>query len=73
MNATRVIRSIAIVAFVSLTVPAVFAQQSTAQKPYEPTSGQEGKDVVWVPTPQALVEKMLDIAKVTRDDGASVA
>jgi precorrin-6B methylase 2 len=35
---------------------------------YEPTSGQEGKDVVWVPTSQALVDKMLDMARVTKND-----
>ena len=35
---------------------------------YEPTSGQEGKDVVWVPTPQVVVDKMLDMAKVTPND-----
>ena len=35
---------------------------------YEPTPGQAGKDVVWVPTPQELVEKMLDMAKVTPQD-----
>ena len=34
-------------------------------KPFEPQVGQAGKDVVWVPTPQALVDKMLDMAKVT--------
>ena len=33
-----------------------------------PYVGQPGKDVVWVPTPEVLVEKMLDMAKVTRDD-----
>ena len=38
------------------------------QKPYEPQVGQAGKDVVWVPTPQALVDKMLDMAKVTPQD-----
>jgi precorrin-6B methylase 2 len=38
------------------------------QKPYEPTVGQAGKDVVWVPTPETLVEKMLDMAKVTPKD-----
>jgi hypothetical protein len=37
-------------------------------KQYEPSVGQEGKDVVWVPTPQALVDKMLDMAKVTPKD-----
>ena len=35
---------------------------------YEPTPGQAGKDVVWVPTPPELVEKMLDMAKVTPQD-----
>jgi SAM-dependent methyltransferase len=35
---------------------------------YEPIVGQEGKDVVWVPTPQVLVEKMLDMARVTPKD-----
>jgi hypothetical protein len=41
---------------------------AATQKPFEPTVGQGGKDVVWVPTPAALVEKMLDMAKVTPDD-----
>ena len=39
-----------------------------AQKPFEPYSGQPGKDVVWVPTSQALVDKMLDMAKLTPKD-----
>jgi len=30
--------------------------------------GQEGKDVIWVPTPQVLVDAMLDMAKVTPKD-----
>ena len=38
------------------------------EKAYEPTPGQAGKDVVWVPTPQELVEKMLDMAQVTPQD-----
>jgi precorrin-6B methylase 2 len=41
---------------------------SADDKPYEPVSGQAGKDVVWVPTPPELVEKMLDLAKVTPND-----
>ena len=35
---------------------------------YKPTVGQAGKDVVWVPTPQELVDTMLDMAKVTPQD-----
>jgi hypothetical protein len=46
------------------------AQKKAPAKPsaYEPQSGQAGKDVVWVPTPQALVDKMLDMAGVTPKD-----
>jgi SAM-dependent methyltransferase len=40
------------------------AQQST----FKPEVGQAGKDVVWVPTPEVMVERMLDLAKVTPDD-----
>ena len=44
------------------------AQAQSGKPEYQPQVGQEGKDVIWVPTPQALVEKMLDIAKVTAND-----
>jgi precorrin-6B methylase 2 len=53
-----------------LTVSAagVFAQDQAAKGQYEPHVGQEGKDVVWVPTPQALVDRMLGLAKLTPKD-----
>ena len=35
---------------------------------FQPQVGQAGKDVVWVPSPQALVDRMLDIAKVAPGD-----
>ncbi len=57
-------------AFVTVTVLAI-ATAGSAQdtKPLvQPEVGQAGKDVVWVPTPDALVEKMLDLAKVTAAD-----
>lgn len=44
------------------------AQTPASQQPYTPTVGQPGKDVVWVPTSEAMVEKMLDHAKVTPQD-----
>src|SRR5512145_1786766 len=44
------------------------AQASAAQREYAPHVGQAGKDVVWVPTPESLVEKMLDLAQITSDD-----
>ena len=51
-------------------VVAIMALGAQAQdkKPFEPKVGQAGKDVIWVPTPQALVEKMLDVAKLTPND-----
>jgi SAM-dependent methyltransferase len=46
----------------------VLGAQQQQQKQFQPEVGQAGKDVVWVPTPQVLVEKMLDMAKVTPQD-----
>jgi SAM-dependent methyltransferase len=50
-----------------LVSPAASLAQQTA-KPFEPEVGQPGKDVVWVPTPPALVEKMMDMAQVGPND-----
>lgn len=44
-----------------------WAQTSTAPE-FAPEVGQAGKDVVWVPTPQSLVDAMLDMAELTADD-----
>jgi SAM-dependent methyltransferase len=44
------------------------AVHAQASKEYIPQVGQSGKDVVWVPTPLALVERMLDMAKLTARD-----
>ena len=38
------------------------------KKQFEPTPGQSGKDVIWLPTAQTVVDTMLDLAKVTSDD-----
>ena len=35
---------------------------------YKPQVGQSGKDVVWVPTPDEIVQRMLRMAKVTPQD-----
>jgi SAM-dependent methyltransferase len=47
---------------------ALLADRVAAQKVVEPTIGQAGKDAVWVPTSAEMVEKMLDVAKVTPQD-----
>ena len=35
---------------------------------YQPSVGQGGKDVIWVPTPDDLIKQMLETAKVTPQD-----
>jgi SAM-dependent methyltransferase len=55
-------------AFVLALFSAAALAQSGAGTSYTPEVGQAGKDVVWVPTPQALVDKMLDMAKLTPKD-----
>ena len=50
---------------ISIPVAASAQATETPAKPagqFEPRVGQPGKDVVWVPTPQSLVDKMLDMA-----------
>jgi len=49
----------------------VFTASAAAQSPdaaYQPRMGQQGKDVVWIPSPGDMVEKMLDMARVTPQD-----
>src|SRR4051794_1432304 len=57
-------RSLAAAALSALLFGPVAAQN----QPFEPYEGQPGKDVVWVPTPRGLVEKMLDLGRVTASD-----
>ena len=64
MSTRRVVATLALLA---MSAGAAYAQ-GAGQKPFEPQVGQAGKDVVWVPTPQAVVDKMLDMAKVTPQD-----
>lgn len=58
------VRAAVAVGLLAIGVTAAAAQD----KPFEPQVGQAGKDVVWVPTPDALVETMLNMAKITPND-----
>ena len=42
--------------------------EAHAAPAYTPQVGQPGKDVIWVPTPDALVERMLTMAQVQPED-----
>jgi Methyltransferase domain len=67
MNRARFARQLALSVCLFVLAAGAFAQAQPA-KEYEPRVGQEGKDVVWVPTPQPVVNKMLDMGKVTAKD-----
>ncbi|MBN9260842.1 MAG: methyltransferase domain-containing protein [Hyphomicrobium sp.] len=56
------------VLLVATALSSVAQEQSNKSGAFEPQVGQAGKDVVWVPTPQSLVNKMLEIAKATPQD-----
>src|SRR5262249_52745789 len=50
------------------TLAACAAAQQPSPRGYEPQVGQAGKDVVWVPMPEAQLEKLLDLGKGTAAD-----
>jgi hypothetical protein len=52
-------------AFVALLLSCSVAAQT---KGFEPQVGQSGKDVIWVPTPDDVVDRMLTMAQVTAND-----
>jgi hypothetical protein len=54
-------------AFSLLVLFLVFAAPAQAQK-FEPQVGQAGKDVIWVPSPDDVVDRMLTMARVTPND-----
>ena len=68
MNASQICRRLFLVLFIAALSRGAAAQAQPASQEFKPEVGQEGKDVIWVPTPQELVEKMLDMAKVTPND-----
>jgi precorrin-6B methylase 2 len=63
----RFVRQSLFMLCLSMIAAAVLVQPGTTAE-YEPHVGQDGKDVVWVPTCQELVDKMLAMAKATPED-----
>jgi hypothetical protein len=57
-----------LVAVSGLHAVAAQAPPDYGDEVYKPSMGQAGKDVIWIPTPDALVKAMLGAAKVTSDD-----
>jgi hypothetical protein len=67
MIPSRLVRQSLLMLCLSMIAVGLFAQAAAGTE-YQPVVGQEGKDVIWVPTAQVLVNKMLDMAKVTPED-----
>jgi len=63
----RISSKIVLAAALSLASLGVWGQATHAGG-FQPQVGQEGKDVIWVPTPEAVVERMLSMARVGPDD-----
>lgn len=57
-----------VIAVLLVAASTLHARQPAAPQKFEPVSGQAGKDVVWVPSPPDMVNKMLELAKVTPAD-----
>jgi SAM-dependent methyltransferase len=58
----------ALVLLLACVVPASSANREECERQYKPELGQPGKDVMWVPTDDALVARMLKMAEVTSAD-----
>jgi SAM-dependent methyltransferase len=67
MVLSRFVRQSVVMLCLSVIAACLFVQVASSAE-FEPKVGQAGKDVIWVPTGQDLVSKMLDMAKVTAAD-----
>jgi precorrin-6B methylase 2 len=61
-------RNLTIFFTLAILATGMAAPTSVSAQQYEPSVGQAGKDVIWVPTPAELITKMLDMAKLTPND-----
>jgi hypothetical protein len=68
MDMSRSIRPLLLALCLLVFAACAGAQSQPNSQGFEPRVGQQGKDVVWVPTAQTLVNKMLDMVKLTPHD-----
>jgi precorrin-6B methylase 2 len=68
MVISRFVRQSVLVLCFCMIAAVVLAQGQPGSSEFTPVEGQQGKDVIWLPTAQALVDKMLDLARVTPQD-----
>lgn len=68
MVACTVRRWVISLGLVLLTATGALAQAQSGTTDFTPREGQAGKDVIWLPTRETVVDKMLDLANVTAQD-----
>jgi hypothetical protein len=54
--------------FAAQAVAQTATPQAASAPSFEPSEGQPGKDVIWLPTSEVLVDRMLEMAKLTPRD-----
>jgi SAM-dependent methyltransferase len=64
----KIIKQLGLTFLVCVFFSAGSYAQTLGDDKYQPFIGQSGKDVVWVPSPDQLIDKMLKTAKVTEKD-----
>jgi SAM-dependent methyltransferase len=57
-----------LLSLVAVSLIAAVPAAAQDRKKFEPQVGQAGKDVIWVPTPEEVVERMLTMAQVGAND-----
>ena len=68
MKSSILINRLIIILIINFLASGLYSQERTNSDGYVPHVGQDGKDVIWVPTPDELVNKMLEISGVTSED-----
>ncbi len=68
MKSSKLINRLLVLFLLNFIVTGLYSQGQTQGKAFVPQVGQDGKDVIWVPTPEELVKKMLEIAWVAPTD-----
>ena len=53
---------------IAVAAALLLSVDAAAQQKFEPQIGQAGKDVIWVPTPDEVVDRMLTMAQVIPND-----
>ncbi len=64
----RLQRGVVLALSLACVIPASGASREECERQFKPESGQPGKDVIWVPTNDYLVARMLKMAQVTKAD-----